>query len=103
MYAHSNDLRDKVEGIKFVIEAQPSGISNKWLPYIKDKKKVIQLLLANQPFIDILLDILTKEYDTELRSPRAEYSNPNWALLQADKNGYKRAIENFINLLTIKD
>lgn len=102
-YQHNQSLRDKVEGIKKVAEAQSPNISNKWLSYLDDRQKVIQLLLSNRPLLDILLDVLVKEYEAELRSPRTEYTNVNWPLLQADKNGYKRAIENFINLLTIKD
>lgn len=94
---------DKVELIKKVHSEQTVHINHKWLGYLKDKEAVIRLLKGNQPLVDILLDVLTKEYETELRQPRGDYNTPNWALLQADKSGYKRAIENFINLLTIKD
>lgn len=100
MYQHSETLKEKVEKLNKVADV---NVSNKWALYIKDKDSVIRLLKGNAAIVDILLDILTKEYEAELRVPRAEYASPNWALLQADRNGYRRAIENFTNLLTIKD
>lgn len=104
MYQYSETLKEKVEAIYEIGKAQPTA-SSKWKENLPKELQtnVVQLLKSNSTLIDTLKTILAKEYEAELRSPRMEYSNANWALLQADKNGYKRAIENFINLLTIKD
>lgn len=78
-------------------------IDTTWLQYIPDKEHAIQMLLSCSGLRDTLLKVLTKALESELRQPREDYTNPNWALLQADKNGSVRTIERFINLLTIKD
>lgn len=99
MYQHQL----KVDKIKQIAQAQTYRVSTKWIDMFPPETNIVQLLASNSALLDALKTILVREYDTESRQPRAEYDNQNWALLQADKNGYKRAIENFINLLTIKE
>ena len=97
--------RDKAEHItrKFT-EADAKGISTKWFEHLedKDKKAEFAAVLRNNPqILDILKSILVKEYELCLTLKKSDYSNTNWAYLRADSDGYQRAIQNFLNLLTI--
>ncbi|MNQ04010.1 hypothetical protein D3C85_167170 [compost metagenome] len=48
-----------------------------------------------------LIEMLESKMETSQRQSRSEvlYDNPNWALLQADKRGYERALQDVIELI----
>jgi len=51
-----------------------------------------------------LIEMLEAKIRTSQRQGRSEasYDNPNWALLQADKRGFERALEDVIDLISDK-
>lgn len=104
MYYHNNSIKEKVEKVNEIAEAsRPTGVSQKWLQHVENKADFVKLLRGNITILDTLKTILIKEWESELRQPKLKYTNVNWALERADKDGYLRAIENFINLLTIQN
>jgi hypothetical protein len=77
-----------------------------WLKHAKNKEEreeIKRTLVSNTYTLNLLKEILERELNEKNRSSFDEYSSPNWAYQQADKNGYKRALQSFINLLAIKE
>ncbi len=46
-----------------------------------------------------LSEICNNKIDTSLSTTKKQYDNPNWAYMQADNLGYRRALEEIISLL----
>lgn len=68
----------------------------------RDRRNLEGLLGVNNLVLDKLVEICYNMIKgSEMDS--SDYDNPNWALRQADKVGYRRAIKQIIMLCTIKD
>lgn len=83
-----------------------SRIDTNWLKHAKTKEEreeIKKTIFSNNYTLNLLKEILEKELNEVNKSSLEEYSSPNWAYQQADKNGYKRALQSFINLLAIKE
>lgn len=69
----------------------------KWTEHLKDPQEQEQFrnrLRAAKPILERLSEVLKQEQENTARSelnPKV-YDIANWAYLQADMNGYKRAI-----------
>lgn len=79
-------------------------LTGKWFIGIKPEEKVeVEQLIRNSTTV---LDQLTKVIEAELHELEAlkvtDYTNPNWAYQQADKNGAIRVLKNLL-LLTRLD
>lgn len=77
-----------------------------WTKHCKDeaeKKQYVESLKR----VKWVLDDLKQLVDSNLASNEAGemspkvYNNPNWAYLQAHSNGYKQALKDIRNLITI--
>lgn len=55
-------------------------------------------LLQTKDVTDILKQILERKI-LAVRSKKEEYDKPSWAYFAADRNGYKRALEEIIKIL----
>lgn len=80
------------------------GIKTQWFQHVEGdaaKQEFAAVLRNSTNLLDTLKAVLVKEYESLLVEKESDYEKVNWALTQADKTGYKRAIQNFINLLTI--
>lgn len=77
-----------------------------WTTHLKDPeeaKRFKQYIYQSKGVIDRQRDIIAqweKELDSS-ESDEGQYSNPSWAALQADRNGYRRALRRFNKLLTL--
>lgn len=83
---------------------QPSSnnLSAKWFSRFhgtEDEKKDLEQLIRNST---IILDILTRVLETDLRNEEAnrtaDYQDPNWAYRQADRNGVVRTLKNLLSM-----
>jgi hypothetical protein len=73
-----------------------AGLSN------PDRMILTGLLESNNKVLDKLVEICYNMIkDSELDS--SDFETPNWALRQADKVGYRRALKQVIMLCTVKD
>lgn len=98
--------REKAEKIVDYSKASDSteGLSSKWFTHFKDvkeKKEFASVIRNNQIMMDAIKTILVREYEELLKEKPMDYDSQNWPLKQADKAGYKRAIQNFMTLMTI--
>lgn len=72
-----------------------------WTKDEPDKEYFKQLLYTSKPVLDKLLKICynkRKSYD-ESKYSKPDYNAPNWAINQADTNGYVRALTEIIELI----
>lgn len=71
----------------------------------QEKKEVVEDFKASPALRARLTHLLTKKIDSERSSALAKtsYDSPSWAYLQADTNGYERALREVISLLEEKD
>lgn len=69
-----------------------------WFKGHKDKDARKKELLSYRNAFQALEEILTEEENT-----LADYESPSWAYIQADRNGYNRAIRHVRKLLDIKE
>lgn len=107
MFYLNQDVKEASEKIAQIGLAQDEskGIDTKWFRHITtlEKKREFAASLRNSTLIlDILKSVLVKEYEEKLKNRDVDFTNPSWALQQANKVGYMKAIESFMNLLTIQ-
>lgn len=72
-----------------------------WLKGEPDREYFKQLLTTSKPVLDKLLEICynkRKSYD-ESKYSKPDYNDSNWAINQADTNGYVRALTEVIKLI----
>jgi hypothetical protein len=72
-----------------------------------EKERFKNYLLSVRPIIDRQNEIL-QQWDDELTNKETsedQYNSPSWAMLQADRNGYRRALRKVkqLNLLDPKE
>ena len=60
-----------------------------------------RFVLSNEKVLDIAREIVYNMSIVESKPETADYDSPSWAYKQADSNGYRRALEDVIKLLTI--
>lgn len=80
-------------------------MDSSWLRHTKtneDRLKVKEAIVNSVYTLDILKSILEQELSEHDRTSIEDYSIPNWSCYQADRNGYKRALKRFLNLINIK-
>ncbi len=68
-----------------------------------ERNKLKEALVNSKYTMDILRNNLKKMLEEKDSTSSEDYKIPNWACYQADRNGYKRAINDFLNLLNIKE
>lgn len=66
----------------------------------RERRNIEDLLGSNNLVLDKLIEICYNMIkSTELDS--SDYDNPNWALRQADRVGYRRAVKQLIMLCSV--
>lgn len=79
---------------------------SQWSNHLKDPedaKRFRQHIYASKGVLDRLLTLtgaMENELDTQETDPD-QYSSPSWAALQADRNGYRRALRRVNKLITL--
>jgi len=63
----------------------------------KEKEELRQMLIANRKSLEHLRAVLEKRVIK--RTSPDDYHCPSWAYLQADQNGWNRAMEHVISLI----
>lgn len=82
-------------------------MKTRWLKELDEQntKDIVQLYKESrrirERFKKMLNDIL--EEKNHGRTLESMYDSPSWAYIQADRNGYDRAIRDVIELITDKD
>lgn len=77
-----------------------------WTTHLRDPeeaKRFRQHIYASKGVLDrlsVMSDEWIKELDQQ-ETDEKQYSNPSWAALQADRNGYRRAIRRLQKLITL--
>lgn len=59
-----------------------------------------QEVLNSKKVLDKLKELC---YNLRVESKSTDYDSPSWAFKQADQNGYNRALDDVIKILTIKE
>lgn len=67
----------------------------------QEKKEVVEDFKASPALRARLTQMLTKKIDSERTSSlsKISYDSPSWPYLQADTNGYERALREVISLI----
>lgn len=67
----------------------------------RQKEEVQNSFKAGSKYISQLAKIIEEKINSSWSSSRSnsEYSNPNWAYMQADSAGYERALKEVLSLL----
>lgn len=65
-----------------------------------ERSRVEESFKASPTFLRTLADKLEKTLDTKIKDAESfsQYLNPNWAQVQADNRGYRRAVRDILNL-----
>lgn len=63
-----------------------------------EKARRVQLVEHGGAFLDLLTALAESELNKLTSGPLAEYNSPNWAYLQADKQGQARVWKNILVL-----
>jgi len=53
----------------------------------------------NSPIVERLRDMMEKEFNSLLTTSMEDYETPCWAYKQADLNGYRRCLKQWMSLL----
>lgn len=67
----------------------------------EDRKETKELLRVAKPVLDKLNKVCYNRLDACVTSKRAkpDYQSSSWAYIQADQNGYERAMKEIIELI----
>lgn len=77
-----------------------------WTNHLKDpeeKERFKKYIYGSRTILDrelVLVEEMEKELDLQETDPD-QYSSPSWAALQADRNGYRRALKRVKKLITL--
>lgn len=74
-----------------------------WTAHLNDegeKKKFEEALRNSTLILDRLSEML---YNDIKKEKREDYNIPSWPYFQADQNGHNRAIQKYIDLITLTD
>lgn len=77
-----------------------------WTTHLKDPeeaKRFRQYIHQSKGVLDRLNEIMDKQVEEldEQETTATQYDSPSWAALQADRNGYRRAIRLVKKLITL--
>lgn len=80
------------------------AVDMKWVQGIApEKKEPFEQLLRNSSIVFAKLTEILENLDRDsLKTTKTDYDSPSWAYRQADQNGYRRALRDVINLITMK-
>lgn len=80
------------------------SVDMKWVQGIaSEKKEPFEQLLRNSSIVFTKLTEILENLDRDnLKTTKTDYDSPSWAYRQADQNGYRRALRDVINLITMK-
>lgn len=80
-------------------------MNRRWTIGEEDLKSIKELLYSNKIFLDKFKKVCytrIKELEkAKCRTP--DYEDSNWAIKQADMNGYIRSLHDMINLLDLEE
>jgi hypothetical protein len=77
-------------------------MKNTWTSHTADeqvKKDVKSSFLSSTVVRKRLKEICNDKIESSYPTDRQQYDNPNWAYMQADNAGYRRALKEIISLL----
>lgn len=77
-------------------------VSVLWTKHLRDPEaaaKLTQFILSSGPVLDVLVSLLETKMKNNEVFKKEDYKDPSWAYACADRNGYRRALEETINLL----
>lgn len=77
-----------------------------WTTHLKDPeeaKRFRQYMYSSKGVLDRLTQILDTKVEEldQLEADVAQYDSPSWAALQADRNGYRRAMRQVKKIITL--
>ena len=81
-------------------------VSSEWIKHTKtdeERNKVKDAVIRSEYCLEILRGILEKELQEVDSTNKEDYKIAHWPCYQADRNGYKRAIKKFINLINLNE
>ena len=81
-------------------------MDSNWIRHAKtpeERKKVTDAINNSKYALDLLSLILVRELDQINQTSLEDYNIPNWSHFQADRNGYRRALKRFLNLINLKE
>jgi len=75
------------------------------LPTPEGKEQFYNSYNSNNELLDVIAEALGEKVSNSDKTVKSveSYTSPAWAYRQADANGYKRALTEVIQLLTIRD
>lgn len=77
-----------------------------WTNHLKDPeeaKRFRQYMHQSKGVLDRLNEMMDKQVEEldQLEADTSQYDSPSWAALQADRNGYRRAVRQIKKLITL--
>lgn len=78
------------------------NISTLWLSHLKtaeEKEKFKNYIASSGGVLDRLVEIIDNKLDVREVFKEEDYKNPSWAYMQADRNGYVRALNELKQLI----
>lgn len=66
-----------------------------------EKEEFEKIVYASKKVLDKLKDIVYNKINGVEKTSLQDYESPSWAYRQADINGYRRAMEEMLSILTI--
>ena len=81
------------------------NISTVWVKHIKGeegKEKFKEAVYGSKFVLDVLAKIIDDKRQVDQKSSTDDYHQGSWAYRQADKVGYKRALDELTELLAFK-
>lgn len=80
-------------------------INNAWTHGLTESeaKEIKELVVSSKYVLSELERVLTKKKLESRNESTQDYDCPNWAYKQADTCGYRRALQDVINIITIKE
>ncbi len=66
-----------------------------------EKEEFEKVVYASKKVLDKLSQIVYNKINAVEKTSPEDYKSPAWAYLQADRNGYRRALEEINSILTI--
>lgn len=66
-----------------------------------EKEEFEKTVYASKKVLDKLREIVYNKINAVEKTSPEDYKSPSWAYLQADRNGYRRALEEITSILTL--
>lgn len=81
-------------------------MDSQWAAHLKDKQEADQFkanVRSSVKVLDRLHDLVYNKIKNQSLFSDRDYDSPSWALRQADKTGYTRALQDILPLLKLSD